>query len=316
MPKTDAADGRRLIRLRGKVAYVRAGDRFVGGASILAGTPPRRAELSAFRHNTYDPLAHLNAHSAVDRYAAVKSLPFRPDLKSAAMTAIEGRLDEETEERVLLEAAGAGTSLGSAKAIERLEVMLWNQERADLRMEAVLILTELRASGAAAILNRVATDPRFQNDEIRQAAVWGLGKAGLRRYEDLLAFISDPDRDVALHAIVGFGEDVGRPVIDRLIACLIAPDHAGAPAAAEALKCIGSDLVLERLIAAKRGRNHPDPWILATLGRLPPDRVRTALAGDPLLDLLEPLLLLSDRTNWIANDTVDIDLKFLIKQNL
>ena len=64
------------------------------------------------------------------------------------MPALEARLDVEGEDRVLLEAAGAGTALGSAKALDRLATMLWSQEREDLRMEAVLILTELRAPGA------------------------------------------------------------------------------------------------------------------------------------------------------------------------
>jgi len=299
-----------------KTAYVRPGDRFVGGASILAGTPPWLASLSTYRQHVYNPLAHLDADTAVDRYAAVKSLPFRPDLTQAAVSAIEARLDVEREDRVLLEAAGAGTALGSTKALDRLAAILWTQEREDLRMEAVLILTELRAHGAREILNRVARDPRFETDEIRQAAVWGLGKAGLEHYDDLLTFINDPDRDVALHAIVGFGHDANAAVVDQLIADLLAEDHSRSPAASEALRCIGNDLVLERLIAAKRGRNHPDPWLLATLGRLAPDRVRTALAGDPILDQLAPLLLLSDRTNWIADNAVDIDLKFLLKQNL
>ena len=97
----DAEDGRRprpqTYQLRGKVTYVRAGDRFVAGASILAGTPARRAQLSTYRQNTYDPLAHLNAVNTVDRYAAMKSLPFRADLRSAAVVAIERRLDEETD---------------------------------------------------------------------------------------------------------------------------------------------------------------------------------------------------------------------------
>src|SRR5579872_5216898 len=172
-------------------------------------------------------------HLAVDRYAAVKSLPLRPDLKSAAVPAIERRLDEEAEDRVLLEAAGAGAAIGSAKAIDRLEAMLSSQERADLRMEIVLILTELRTSRARKILNTVARDPRFDADEIRQAAVWGLEKAGLRHYEDLLPFIADPVRDVALHAIVGFGSDADVHVIDRLIADLLTQDHARSPAASE-----------------------------------------------------------------------------------
>jgi hypothetical protein len=47
----------------------------------------------------------------------------------------------------------------------------------------------------------VATEPRFAGDEIRQAAVWGLGKAGLQQYADLTRFVFDADREVALHAI-------------------------------------------------------------------------------------------------------------------
>ncbi len=42
-------------------------------------------------------------------------------------------------------------------------------------------------------------------DEIREAAVWGLGKAGLKAYEDILPYIGDEDENVVLHAIVAFG---------------------------------------------------------------------------------------------------------------
>jgi hypothetical protein len=63
-------------------------------------------------------------------------------------------------------------------------------------------------------------------------------------------------------------------------------------------------------------RNGADSWALATLGRMPCGKVRAMLRGDPLLDRLMPLLLLSSSSNWIADDLVDIDLKFLLKQNL
>src|SRR5262249_39166496 len=152
------------------------GERFIGEASIIAGTPPQRVNLEAYRYKKYDPLAEVTANNPVDRYAAVKSLPYWTERKKEAIVAIEKRLDAETDDRVLLEAAGAGAMLGSAKARERIETFIWNHERADLRMEAVLILTELRSEIAPDILKRVATDERFSNDEIRQAAVWGLGK--------------------------------------------------------------------------------------------------------------------------------------------
>jgi len=316
----DAEEGRRprsqTYHLRGKIPYVAPGERFVGEASILAGTPRHLGQLEQYGGNNYDPLANLAAGDPVDRYAAVKALPYREDLRPRAIAGIEHRLDVETDDRVALEAAGAGTAIGSAKAGDRLRAVLWDHERADLRMEAVLILTELSSGDAREILNAVATDERFLQDEIRQAAVWGLGKAGVHAYDELVAFIADADRDVALHAIAGFGSDTPGPVIDRLIAELIAGSPERAPAASEALRIIGGAVVLERLIAAARGRNAADAWILATLGRLPADRVRTALQNDVLLERLAPLLLLTESANWMAEDNVDIDLKFLLKQNL
>jgi hypothetical protein len=89
-----------------------------------------------------------------------------------------------------------------------------------------------------------------------------------------------------------------------------------APAASEALRIIGSDLVLTNLIAAAKGGQGSVDWVLATLGRLSAEKVRTALQGDPLLVRLAPLLLVSGSENWLADDAVDIDLKFLIKQIL
>ena len=192
----EAPQRAQTYQLRGKVAYAVPGERFVGEASILAGLPARRIRLDAYRDHRYEPLADIAALNTVDRYAAVKSLPFRADKRREALAAIEHRLDVETDNRVLLEAAGAGTVLGSGKAAERLEAFLWNHDGADLRMEAVLILTEGKSSGARDILLHVATAPEFARDEIRQAAVWGLGKTGLRQYADLVAFFGDDDPDV------------------------------------------------------------------------------------------------------------------------
>jgi hypothetical protein len=302
--------------LKDKSPYVKPAERFVGGASIIAGTPARRETLEAYKNDAYKPLDAIAAPNAVDRYAAVKSLPFRPDLKAQAASIIEQRLDIEADERVLLEAAGAGSALNSNKARERLEGFVWNQERADLRMETVFILTELRSASAADILKKIATDTRFQDDEIRQAAVWGLGKAGLKRYADLISFVGDADPDVSLHAIVGFGSDTSKEVIDQLIGLLLSGDPKRAPAASEALRLIGSDLVLQALISASRGGYTLNSWVVVTLGRLEPAKVRAALQGNPLLRQIEPLFLLSSTENWLAVDSVDIDLKFLIKQNL
>jgi hypothetical protein len=304
------------FQLRGKTPYVAVGDRFVAEASIIAGVPAHRADFKSYLKNKYDPLDDVAAKNPVDRYAAVKSLRFLPSRKKQALTAIEQRLDAEKEERVLLEAAGAGTALESNKAWECLGGFVWKQERADLRMEAVFILTELANAGARDVLIKIATEKQFENDEIRQAAVWGLGKTGLKRYVDVVPFLNDGNRDVVLHAIAAFGSDTPEVVVDQLIAELTSGDSKRAPAASEALRIIGSDIVLKRLITAARAKESSANWVLATLGRLPFDKVQAALNGDALLERLGPLLLLSSSFNWLAEDSVDIDMKFLLKQNL
>lgn len=79
---------------------------------------------------------------------------------------------------------------------------------------------------------------------------------------------------------------------------------------------IGSDLALRRVVEAAHATADPSEWLLATLGRFPEANVRQALAVDPLLKRVSPVFLLSSSSNWMAQETVDTDLKFLTKQNL
>ncbi|MFZ0737954.1 MAG: hypothetical protein WAM96_12760 [Candidatus Acidiferrales bacterium] len=304
---------RQTYTLNGKNPYVRPGDRFRAEVSILAGAPSGLADLAAFLRRTYDPLAALHDENPVDRYAAVKAVPHRGDLRARAVASLEELLTGEREERVALEAAGSAATLGSALGQERIGQVLWGDGRKDLRMEAVLILTELASPFARAELVRVAADPHFEGDEIRQAAVWGLGKSGLRAFQALLPFISDPDENVALHAIVAFGADTPEAVIRTLVQELTAADPRKAPAASEALRLIANETVIRILIEASAGGHD---WVLATLGRLPPALVRPAIAGSDLMRKLEPLLLLSEGANWLASEDRVMDIAFLTKQNL
>jgi HEAT repeat protein len=132
-------------------------------------------------------------------------------------------------------------------------------------------------------LRNIVADRRLMGDEIRQAAVWGLGKAGLKAYNELLPFIDDEDENVALHAIIAFGENIPKVVIEKLVQALQTGDMRRAPAAFEALRIIDNDDVLEALIeAAYAGRGAPG-WVLVTLGRLSPALVQDRLAGTPLI---------------------------------
>jgi hypothetical protein len=159
----------------------------------------------------------------------------------------------------------------------------------------------------------VDRDSQLENDEIRQAAVWGLGKAGLKAYEEILPFIADAHENVAMHAIVAFGGDTPDAVLRQLVIELITADPRRAPAASEALRLIGTETVVHILIEAAAGGHD---WVLATLGRLPPQLVRPAIAGSSLVPRLAPMLLLSAGANWLASEDRVVDVAFLAKQHI
>jgi hypothetical protein len=90
-------------------------------------------------------------------------------------------------------------------------------------------------------------------------------------------------------------------------------DPRRAPAASEALQLIATDTVVTALIEAAAERHD---WVLATLGRLPPNLVRPAIEQVGLARALAPMLLLSEGANWLASEDHVIDIGFLAKQNL
>lgn len=317
------ADAKRPLRrqtyaLRGKSVYVAPGDTFRAFSTILAGEPPALADLSAYLPRRYAPLGDLHSDIDVDRYAAAKALRFRDDPRLQVISALEHLIRREIEHRVALEAAGSAAALGSEFGKEQIIRFVWdNDDRPELRMEAVFVLTELgHNTFTREQLNRVVADPRFEGDELRQAAVWALGKAGLKCYEDILPFIDDADENLALHAIGAFGADTPRPVIDALVQDLVAGDPRRAPAASEALRIIASDEALHALVMAATARQPVPDWIVATLGRLPADRVRAALLDSPLLERIAPMLLTAKGAHWLASEAIGTDIAFLLKQNL
>lgn len=309
---------RQTYGLKGKSVYVSPGDASRAQTTILAGAPPALADLAAYRPRRYEPLADLQADTAVDRYAAVKALRFRDEPNDQVIPALENLTRRESEPRVALEAAGSAAALGSEFGQEQITRFVWgNNDRPDLRMEAVFILAEIgRSPFTREQLNRVLTDPLFEGDELRQAAVWALGKAGLKCYEDLLPFIDVIDENLALHAIGAFGSDTPKPIIGSLVQDLIIGDSRRAPAASESLRIIASDDVLQALVEVTNAKKPVPDWIVATLCRLPPDMVRAALRGSPLLGQIAPMLLIAHGAHWLASESIDSDIAFLLKQNL
>ena len=67
---------------------------------------------------------------------------------------------------------------------------------------------------------------------------------------------------------------------------------------------------------ASGARVAPNDWIVATLGRMPPERVRSLLARDNLLSLISPLLVMAEGANWLASEEKRTDLRFLLAQDI
>jgi len=308
------APRRQTYTLNGKHAYVAPGDRFEARTTILAGAPRSMVDLARYLSNRYDPLEQVRSESPLDRYAAVKALRFRRDLRSQAASILEAALDHEPEGRVALEAAASAAALRLTKGEQRLAAVLWGNGPAELSMEAILILTELKTPFARAELRRVAGE--FRGDERRQAGLWGLGKAGLKSYGDLVPFISDEEENVAYHAIAAFGPDTPRPVIEQLVAMLLEGKPRVASAASEALRIIGSTEAVACLVRAANERHGNIDWLLATLGRMPPMTVRERLKGTALLKRVAPMLLVAHGASWLTTENAVTDMAFLMKQNL
>ena len=183
-------------------------------------------------------------------------------------------------------------------------------------MEAAFILTELGNSFARDQLRRVASDPRFMGDELRQAAVWGLGKAGLKSYEDLLPFTDDTDEGVAIHAICAFDSNTPDHILDHLVGDLVTGDRRRAPAASLTLRTIASERAMQALVAVA-GTAKPAPdWIIATLGLMPEASVRRHVTSPRLLERVAPVLLTSEEANWLSSETAIGDVSFLAKQSV
>jgi HEAT repeat protein len=188
----------------------------------------------------------------VDRYAAAKAIPFLRDAESWGENVLLKAIEKEADDRVWLELAASAARIGAEFGMESVSSIIWNHERIDLRMEGVLILTELSTESTAKELVRIAKGKEFVGSEIRQAAVWGMGKAGSHSYRRLIEFISDDEEGVALHAISAFGPDTPADVINELVLLLENGSPRNQAAASAAIKTINSDMAIRKVIRAAK----------------------------------------------------------------
>jgi HEAT repeat protein len=193
-----------------------------------------------------------------------------------------------------------------------------------LRMEAVLALSELSGTPLARqcgqLLSDCARSERFAGDEVRQAAIWGLGKNGLRSYDMLLDFLDTEADEERVHATCAFGADAAPAIAGSLVAAMTAlasSERYRASASFILARTIPTEISAPLLVAAfkssdARARN----WALATLGQMNPASVRQHVKTPTLAAQLEPLHLTSPETNWTRSEQLVDKLAFVRKQTI
>jgi HEAT repeat protein len=300
--------------------YVAVGDRFIGEAHFVAGLPARKASFSEFIGRPWNPRPLLGGN-ALDRFVASKALGVVgvvDDLPSLR------NLLRDQDARVALEAAGSLAKLGDAGGLAELVATFREPREEYLPMESVFLLSEQSASplisDAADALCTVASNNALENGELRQAAIWGLGRAGLKAYGRLLAYLDAESEEERVHAVVTFAPALPPDVVRQLTA-ILADDNTTERKKASAAYVLSmlsdTGVAITELIALVRdGTDATKIWAKAVLGSLPPETTSQALRGNPLAEEIRPLQLLSASRNWTKNEAVQSDINTIRRQTV
>jgi len=307
--------------LRGMQPYVQTGDRFLGDCQFIAGVPKRRASLRELAEQAWDPRTLLSG-GMLDQYVAAKALGVVGTGQDVAL--LRHLYDSAVDPRVSLESAGSLTKLGAPDGLERLLQEIQSPRTDYLRMEAVLLLSELSGTPlrdeAAAALSTLATQAEFSGNEIRQAAIWGLGCTGLRAYSSLIPLLDAEDDNERIHAVVALGRDLPAAIVDRLLELLSLDSSSVLLRASCAHVLIRLEHPQRAIVGLKElattGSRLGRAWAKAALGSMPPEQLRGIVEDPELLSDILATQLLSEHSNWTSTEETWAVLSFTQKQTV
>jgi hypothetical protein len=308
--------------LRGNLTpYLALNDHFESGLSVIAGLPRKISSLPC-PSIQWDPRPLLSSNSLIDRYVGVKALGH---LGTAADVSALIELAIHCEDaRVSLEAGVALARLGDEFGLLRLALEIREPSEPYMRMEAVLALAELSGSplcdDAASLLAEVARDPGFVNSEIRQAAIWSLGSAGLCAYAKLIQFLAAVNESERIHALIAMGDEFDATVINLLTEALLDP-NSGEELAAAAAELLSqsrnpSQVLNAVLPIVVTGGTKARAWALVVLGALPRTIVDPIAIANGLASTLLPLQLLNPSSNWTKGRQLAPTIGFVREQTV
>jgi hypothetical protein len=293
--------------------YLSAGDEFTAGSTIVAGVIEPIIGLSC-AGPTWDIAADLSADDPTDRYAAVKAAGVSaPDDVVGRLEDIARNPDEDWRIRLEAMASLARVDNAAAWVAPIWEAAADVERGVEQQMEATFILSEIPAPEASEALAAVAEAHLGRHEEVRSAAVWGLGTGAAPEPERAMEFTTDPDDRVALHAAAAI-QVLSPAAIETLRTWLRGADTRAASVAAALLAHNGQ---VEALVDAAAEKSNARLWAMQALGDLSPAAVE-AQAGDKLttemLEALAPLWV--QHQDWLRTSENEGALPLLAEQQV
>ncbi|WP_327087922.1 hypothetical protein OIE66_37255 [Nonomuraea sp. NBC_01738] len=268
--------------------YLEPGDSFEGGFTFVAGCVAP-ADVSC-PGDVWDWRVALTSDDDGDRYAAVKSCYFRsPEECESLLSSVA--VGEEEDWRIALEAAGVLSLSNPGRWVALLtdsatDITLTVEQQ----MEAVLILSELPSVEAAEGLWRAASVHEGRSEDIRAAAVWGLGLGAAPWPEKVAEFLDDRSDRVALHAAAALPEVLPAGVLNQLTDWLATGSERQAAVAAGVLARRG---YFRELVESGESSGVFGSLIaIRALGDIPQSEVERRLSGamsESMMNALKPI---------------------------
>ncbi|UWZ37977.1 HEAT repeat domain-containing protein [Dactylosporangium roseum] len=248
----------------GDQPLVQVGDHVENGTVLSSTvTPATNLNCSGATWNLHEAIA---SNDEVEAFAAVKAAGvLKAEHLVDPVRAIAH--DDERDMRLRIEALGSLARLSDPHAVDRLADLDDGDVDAAMQMERVLLLSELVGSQAATeSLLQIAKGVDY-SDEVRAAAVWGLGAAWHDHFGYCWSFAFDASEKVRRHAQASLGAPTQNDLPD-LVAALKEVDRA--PLAAALLA--RSRSVAELAAALSDDQSHA--WAIQSLGQIDPAFVR------------------------------------------
>jgi hypothetical protein len=278
--------------------YLEVGDPILGGDTMVAGVVRPSGPL-ACPGPTWDAVTELESDDPVGVYVAVRAIGARSDRRAFhALERVAGQA--QLDWRVRLEAQASLARLDPSPHTRPIaELALDSRQPIEVRMEAVFVLTDLANGEATRALAAVAALGDQTLEELRAAAVWGLGRGVHSRPDLVLPYAVDPSDLVGLHAIVALRRLPG-DLLPILSAWLAADDRHAASAATILVR---HQEVPTLLAVARSGTGSGRRWAVNALGRLPSEIVEARAGGHLTAELRDELLALwVVHRDWLRGD--------------